>query len=127
VCDKEVFVERFSFDADVAFTPRDELLERVTIAPLSAPISERSPFQAAVFRFAPGGRIARHPAGSRPQILAVLEGSGEVSGANGVEEPIAAGEAVFWQSGEEHEIESTEGLTALIVEGDGLEMFRRPT
>jgi quercetin dioxygenase-like cupin family protein len=119
-------VERFSFDADVAFTPRDELLERVTIAPLSPPISERSPFQAAVFRFAPGGRIARHPAGSRPQILAVLEGSGEVSGASGVEEPIAAGEAVFVQAGEEHELKSADGLTALIIEGDGLEMFRRP-
>jgi quercetin dioxygenase-like cupin family protein len=128
VCDKEVFVERFSFDADVAFTARDELLERVTIAPLSAPISERSPFQAAVFRFAPGGRIARHtPAGSGSQILAVLVGSGEVSGASGAEEPIAAGEAVFWQAGEEHELKSAEGLTALIIEGDGLEMFRRPT
>jgi quercetin dioxygenase-like cupin family protein len=127
VCDKEEFVERFSFDADVAFTPRDELLERVTIAPLSAPISERSPFQAAVFRFAPGGRIVRHsPAGSHSQILAVLEGSGEVSGASGVEEPIAAGEAVFWQAGEEHEMKSAEGVTALIIEGDGLEMFRRP-
>jgi quercetin dioxygenase-like cupin family protein len=127
VCDKEVFVERFSFDADVAFTPRDELLERVTIAPLSAPSSERSPFQAAVFRFAPGGRIARHhPAGSGTQILAVLEGSGEVSGVSGVEEPIAAGEAVFLQAGEEHEMKSAEGLTALIIEGDGLDMFRRP-
>ena len=28
-----------------------------------------------------------------PQILAVLEGSGEVSGANGVDDPIGAGEA----------------------------------
>jgi quercetin dioxygenase-like cupin family protein len=127
VCDKEVFVERFSFDADVAFTPRDELLERVTIAPLSAPSSERSPFQAAVFRFAPGGRIARHiAAGSHAQILAVLEGSGEVSGASGVEESIAAGDAVCWQAGEEHELKSAEGLTALVIEGDGLEMFRRP-
>jgi quercetin dioxygenase-like cupin family protein len=127
VRDKEVFLERFSFDADVAFTPRNELLERVTIAPLLAPISERSPFQAAVFRFAPGGRIARHiPAGSHSQILAVLEGSGEVSGASGVEEPIAAGDAVCWQAGEEHELKSAEGLTALVIEGEGLEMFRTP-
>jgi len=44
MCDKEVFVECFSFDADEAFTPRDELLDSVTIAPLSTPISERSPF-----------------------------------------------------------------------------------
>jgi hypothetical protein len=35
-------VERFSFDADVAVTPREELLDRVAVAPLSAPISRRS-------------------------------------------------------------------------------------
>jgi quercetin dioxygenase-like cupin family protein len=118
-------VERFSFDADVGFTPREELLERVTIAPLSAPISERSPFQAAIFRFAAAGRIARHPTGSRPQILAVLEGSGEVSGASGVDEPIEAGEAVLWREGEEHEVKTTGGLTALIIEGRDLDRFRR--
>jgi quercetin dioxygenase-like cupin family protein len=124
VCDKEVFVERFRFDPDSAFTPRDELLDSVTVAPLSAPSSERSPFQAAVFRFAPGGRIARHPAGSGQQILAVLEGSGEVSGASGVDEPIEAGEAVFWREGEEHELKTTGGLTALIIEGRDLDRFR---
>jgi quercetin dioxygenase-like cupin family protein len=121
-----VFVERFSFDADVAFTPRDELLERVTIAPLTPPISQGSPFQAAVFRFAPAGRIARHPASEDGrQILAVLEGSGEVSGASGVDEPIEAGEAVFWREGEEHEVKTTGGLTALIIEGRDLDRFRR--
>ena len=121
-------MERFSFDADVAFTPHDEMLERVTIAPLSAPRSDSSPFQAAVFRFAPGGRIARHvPPGSGSQILAVLEGSGEVSGAGGVGESVAAGDAVFLHPGEEHELKSADGLTALIIEGDGLEMLRRPT
>jgi quercetin dioxygenase-like cupin family protein len=125
VRDKEVFVERFSFGADVAITvPRDELLDRVTVAPLSAPISGRCPFQAAVFRFAPGGRIASHPAGSDRQILAVLEGSGEVSGASGVDEPIRAGEAVFLREGEEHELKTTGGLTVLIIEGRDLDRFR---
>jgi quercetin dioxygenase-like cupin family protein len=118
-------VERFRFDADVAFTPRDDLLERVTVAPLTPPSSQDSPFQAAVFRFAPGGRIARHPAGSGQQILAVLEGSGEVSGASGVDEPIEAGEAVFIREGEEHEVKTTRGLTVLIVEGRDLDRFRR--
>jgi quercetin dioxygenase-like cupin family protein len=118
-------LERFRFGSDVAFAPREELLDGVTVAPLSRSIFHGSPFQAAVFRVAPGGRIARHPA-SYPQVLAVLDGSGNVSGASGVDEPIEAGEAVFWQAGEEHETKTADGLTALIIEGDGLEMFRRP-
>ena len=117
-------VERFRFGSDVAFAPREELLEGVTVAPLSRPMGQGSPFQAAVFRLAAGGRIVRHPA-TYPQVFAVLEGSGHVSGADGVEEPIEAGEAVFWRAGEEHETTSPDGLTALIIEGDGLEMFRR--
>ena len=116
-------MERFRFGPDVAFTPREEPLERVTVAPLSRSLSQGSPFQAAVFRIAPGGRITRHPA-SVPQILAVLEGSGEVSGPGGVDEPIAAGEAVFWREGEEHETKTAEGLTALIIEGHSLDRFR---
>jgi len=65
-------LERFRFGADVAFAPREELLEGVTVAPLSRSIFHGSPFQAAVFRVAPGGRIARHPA-TYPQIMAVLD------------------------------------------------------
>lgn len=61
------------------------------------------------------------------QILAVIEGSGTVSGADGDVEPIAAGEAVFWEQGEEHETNSAEGMTALVLEAFGLQMFRRPT
>jgi quercetin dioxygenase-like cupin family protein len=113
-------VERLSFGADVAFTPREELLERVTIAPLTPP----GPVQAAVFRFAQNGRIVRHPA-TAPQILAVLEGSGSVSGEDGEPQPIRAGEAVFWSAGEVHEASSDEGMTALILEGEGLTLFRR--
>jgi quercetin dioxygenase-like cupin family protein len=119
-------LERFTFGPDVAFAPREELLDGVTVAPLSRPISQGSPLQAAVFRVAPGGRIARHPA-TYPQILAVLDGSGNVSGRSGVDEPIEAGEAVFWEAGEEHETKTADGLTALIIEGDGLELFQRPT
>jgi quercetin dioxygenase-like cupin family protein len=113
-----------AFGTDTAFSPRDERLEHVTVAPLTGSIFRGAPFQAAVFRLGPDGRIARHPA-DVPQILAVLEGSGEVSGADGGFEPIGPGEAVFWARGEEHEITSAAGMTALILEGDGLEPFRR--
>jgi quercetin dioxygenase-like cupin family protein len=116
-------VERFSFASDVAFVLRGDLLDRVTVAPLTPSIFEGSLMQAAIFRFARGGRLVRHPA-TYPQILAVLEGSGVVSGADGVEEPIVAGEAVFWHEGEEHETTSADGLTALIIEGEHLDRFR---
>ncbi len=117
-------MERLAFDADAAFSPADEWLEAVTVAPLTGSIFRGAPFQAAVFRLARGGRIVRHPA-LVPQILAVLEGSGEVSGADGVTEPIGPGEAVYWRRGEEHETTSAAGMTALILEGDGLEPYRR--
>jgi hypothetical protein len=119
-----VLVERFSFAPDVAFVPRGDLLDGVTVAPLTPSILEGSPVQAAIFRVAPGGGLRRHPA-TFPQVLAVLEGSGNVSGADGVVESIAAGEAVFWHEGEEHETTSDTGLTALIIEGAGLDRFRQ--
>ena len=122
-CTKEVLVERFSFAPDVAFVPRGDLLDRVTVAPLTPPLSEGSLIQAAIFRVEPGGRLRRHPA-TFPQILAVLEGLGEVSGADAVDEEIQAGEAVFWHRGEEHEMKSAVGLTALIIEGESLDRFR---
>jgi len=120
-------VERFSFASDVAFVPGGDLLDGVTVAPLTPSIFEGSVIQAAIFRVAPGGRLVRHPA-TFSQVLAVLEGSGGVSGADGVVEPIAAGEAVFWAKGEVHETTSDAGLTALIIEGESLDRFReRPT
>jgi quercetin dioxygenase-like cupin family protein len=124
---KEVVVERFSFGSEVAFVPRGDLLDGVTVAPLTPSIVEGSTVQAAIFRVAPEGRLLQHPA-TFPQILAVLEGAGEVSGADGVNEPIVAGEAVFWDEGEEHETKSAAGLTALIIEGRTLDRFReRPS
>lgn len=117
-------MERLRFGTDVAFTPREDLLEGVTVAPLTAALAGGAPVQAAIFRVAPKGRIVRHPA-TVPQILAVLEGGGSVSGADGELQPITAGEAVFWSVGEEHEMWTDEGLTALVLEGDGLEPFRR--
>ena len=116
-------MERFSFAPEAAFVPRGDLLDRVSLAPLTPSSAEGALVQAVILRFEPGGRLRRHPAGS-PQILAVLEGSGEVSGANGVDEPIGAGEAVFLHEGEDHEMKSEAGLTALIIEGEHVDRFR---
>ena len=57
-------MERFSFGDDVAFVPRGDLLDRVTVAPLTRPMFEGSPFQAAVFLFEPGGLAGRETSAS---------------------------------------------------------------
>jgi quercetin dioxygenase-like cupin family protein len=116
-------VERFTFVEAAAFVPKEQLLDGVTVAPLTEPLSAGAPVQAAVFRLRPGGRIARHPA-AVPQILAVLDGDGTVSGADGSPVPVSAGDAVYWAAGEEHETVSEHGLTALVLEGDAVRPFR---
>lgn len=94
----------------------------VTLVPLTEPLARGAPFQAACFRIEPGGLIGRHPA-SVEQLLVVVDGSGWVSGADGERRPIAAGKAVFWEAGEEHETASDDGLTAVVIEGPGLRPF----
>jgi quercetin dioxygenase-like cupin family protein len=116
-------VERFSFAPEAAFVPHGDLLDRVSLAPLTPSTAEGALVQAVILRFEPGGRLRRHPA-SFPQILAVLDGSGQVSGANGLAEPIVAGEAVFLYEGEDHELTSETGLTVLIIEGEHVDRFR---
>jgi mannose-6-phosphate isomerase-like protein (cupin superfamily) len=65
------------------------------------------------------GIIGRHPAAAA-QLLVVVEGSGEVSGADGTFRPIAAGEAVAWEAGEEHETRSADGLLAIVLESEAV-------
>jgi quercetin dioxygenase-like cupin family protein len=66
---------------------------------------------------APGGTIGRHPAVGR-QLLVVLSGEAEVSGAELVVRRLGVGEAAVWEPGEVHETRSPGGMTAMIVEGD---------
>ncbi len=66
---------------------------------------------------APGGVIGRHPAAGR-QLLVVLSGEAEVSGAEGTVRRLAAGQAAVWEPGEVHETRSPGGMSGMIVEGD---------
>jgi quercetin dioxygenase-like cupin family protein len=98
----------------------------VALSPLTPPLAQGVSVQAACFRLAPGGRIGRHPA-SLPQLLAVVEGSGWVSGANGKAHAIGAGEAVWWEAGEDHETRTDDGLTAIVIEGEGIAPYAAGT
>jgi quercetin dioxygenase-like cupin family protein len=90
--------------------------EGMTQAPITAPLGSGGSFQAACFRLQPGGRMGRHPA-TYPHVFAVVEGEGWISGAHGEPHAIGAGEGVFWEAGEEHEIWTDDGLTMIVIEG----------
>lgn len=59
-----------------------------------------------------------HPAGTY-QLFAVVDGDGWVR-AEGDRVAIRAGEAAFWEPGEEHGAGTDTGMVAIIVESDAL-------
>jgi quercetin dioxygenase-like cupin family protein len=74
-----------------------------------------------VIEIGPGGVVGRHPAGVA-QLFAVVRGSGWVSGSDGEREALTAGEAVLFEQGEEHESGSDDGMTALVVEAESIDL-----
>ncbi|MFF7992685.1 cupin domain-containing protein [Kitasatospora xanthocidica] len=70
----------------------------------------------------PGGTIGSHPA-PVSQLFLVITGEGWVAGADGRRIPVAAGDGVRWEPGEEHTSGTTTGLTALALEGPALDLF----
>ena len=67
----------------------------------------------------PGGLLGMHPAAA-DQLFLVVAGSGEAVAGNDVC-PLSPGTAVLWRQGEEHETRAgSDGLTAVVVEGDQL-------
>ena len=70
----------------------------------------------------PGGVIRRHEA-TMPQLLCVIAGSGYVSGSDGVEVPIEALQAAFWEAGESHGTRTDTGMTTITLEGTDLQPF----
>jgi len=74
-----------------------------------------------VISIEPGGLVGRHPAGAE-QLFLVVSGSGWVTGPDGRRVALGAGEAAVWSAGEEHESGSAEGMTALVVEAEQLDI-----
>ncbi len=73
----------------------------------------------AVAILAPDGAIGRHPAAVL-QLFVVVEGSGWVAGGDTERVEVAAGDAVLWEAGEEHEAGTDAGMVALVVESNAL-------
>ena len=66
-----------------------------------------------------GGRVGYHQAVT-PQLFLVVAGEGWVRGNTEARRPVHAFEAAFWQGGEWHESGSETGMTAVVIEGEGV-------
>jgi quercetin dioxygenase-like cupin family protein len=95
----------------------DPKTSKVVISPI---FSSQVGSKFACFHVGAGGFIPRHPA-TGPQLFAVVEGRGWVSGDDGVKVPIQAGQAAFWEPGESHESGSEPGMRVIVVEGESFD------
>ncbi len=73
------------------------------------------PTTVALAEVAAGGVLGRHPAATW-QVMAVVSGSGWVSGADDTPIPLGVGEAAVWEPGEAHTSGSDAGMMVCIVE-----------
>jgi quercetin dioxygenase-like cupin family protein len=95
----------------------DPKASKTVIAPV---FGSQAPAKFACFYIGPGGFIPRHPA-TGPQLFAIVEGSGWVSGTDGRKVQLGAGFAAYWEADEEHESGTEKGMTAVVVEGDSFD------
>ncbi len=68
----------------------------------------------------PGGVVGFHQA-TVPQLFVVVAGEGWVRGPEATRTPIRPNQAAFWTAGEWHESGSDTGMTALAIEGEGVD------
>ena len=90
--------------------------QAATAVPLTLPDGEA---HVVCMRLGAGGILGLHPA-AVDQLFVVVEGEGWASGVDGTRVPVAAGTAIYWAAGEEHESGSDSGLTAIVVESERL-------
>jgi quercetin dioxygenase-like cupin family protein len=76
--------------------------------------------QVVCIRLGPGGVLGEHPA-TVAQLFLVVAGSGWVrSGAD--RRDVTAGSGAFWEPSELHESGTVDGLTAVVVEAESIEL-----
>ena len=110
----------FRFDPDVGHNIERFGSRQATLSPLG---QVEGKITVACFYLRAGGVIGYHPA-AMSQLFMVVQGEGKVRGAEAQWVAIQAGQAAFWQAGEGHETTTERGLTAIVIEGEGLEPGR---
>lgn len=106
----------FRFDTDVGraidrFESRKAVVSRIVHLTAEAHVN--------CIHVAAGGVVGYHEA-VVPQLFLVVAGHGWVRGELAERVPIVAGQAAFWQQGEGHESGSETGMTAVVIESEGL-------
>ncbi len=71
-------------------------------------------------RFSPGGKIGEHPTGF-DQLFLVVEGSGWVSGQDGKQIELSAGQGAYFARGEMHSKGSDAGMMAIMIQVSDLQ------
>ena len=69
------------------------------------------------------GVIGYHQA-AVPQLFLVVQGEGWVRGEAPERNPIKAGQAAYWEKGEWHESGTETGMTAIIIEGEKIDLTK---
>lgn len=92
----------------------DQFGSNFILAPLTDPHGRA---RVACFHLGPGEFIGEHDA-TVGQLFCVVEGSGWVSGGDGVRVDIVSHQGAYWFAGERHATGTESGLTAIVLEGD---------
>jgi quercetin dioxygenase-like cupin family protein len=77
-------------------------------------------YQIGCMHIGAGGVVGHHQAVG-PQLFLVVAGEGWVRGETEARQRVSAGRAAFWSDGEWHESGSEHGMTAIVLEGEGLD------
>ncbi|MGI8588652.1 MAG: cupin [Chloroflexia bacterium] len=79
------------------------------------------PLQGGCMHIGAGGLVGYHQT-TVPQLFLVTAGEGWVRGEGPERTPIRSGTAAFWVGGEWHEAGSETGMTAIVIEGEGIDL-----
>src|SRR5689334_13059665 len=109
---REAPMEIVRFDDEVSIDVTD-FASRFSICPLTGGGSR---VRVAILHLAADGVVGRHPAAAR-QLFAVVAGEGSATGGSGPSRRLRPGYAALWEAGEEHDVHSPDGLTAICIEG----------
>jgi quercetin dioxygenase-like cupin family protein len=113
----------FSFDAETGrlvgrFDSRHTAVTHIVRA--------GGPFQVVCVHLGTGGVLGGHETVSN-QIFCVVQGKGWVRVRDGERVPMEPGRGAFWEAGEWHESGTEFGMTAISIEGEGIEPWADST